>query len=468
MPTNTGKSNNVCLLIFCLIISLLLTGLREVTAQSTSLSIKEALQKVQANLPQLEVLKQQAAATGQNIQLAKNTLVPDLTVGYQVNMATFNNITGMSYPGFLLPISGPPSAGNDMNFVPGSALGTLIKWNPISFGQRKAAVEKATAQFKQANAAYSEQLFQYQYSVINIYLEAVYYKQLLKSMQGAIDRNNAGLEQSLVLAKNGLRPGIDTAQFQSAIAQTEIDLLQTERAYQQKLTELSRLTGINGAIENIILTDTLFNTPAYLTVDTSSYISSHPLYQTLEAQKNSTAAGLKEIQRSWVPQLDIWGNVYARGSGVDVTGRINKSDGFNLSRTNAGAGIQISFPVLQYSKVNIRRKQYQSLLKADEARLAQAQLDISKQVETALQQYNQDIKIAGKSPVLLKSATDVFEGLKLSYETGLVDYTRLAQAQYDLLKAAVNEANTRLQLWRSLLAVAVAKGNLNLFTDQLK
>jgi len=26
----------------------------------------------------------------------------------------------------------------------------------------------------------------------------------------------------------------------------------------------------------------------------------------------------------------------------------------------------------------------------------------------------------------------------------------------------------RLQLWRSLLAVAVAKGNLNLFTDQLK
>jgi outer membrane protein len=468
MPTNTGKTNNFYLLIFCLAIFLLLINFREASAQPIPLSIKEALQKVQANLPQLEVSRQQTAATAQNIQLAKNTLVPDLTVGYQANMATFNNITGMSYPGFLLPVSGPPSTSNDMNFVPGSALGTLIKWNPVSFGQRKAAVEKATAQFKQANAAYNEQLFQYQYNAIDIYLEAVYYKQLLKSMQGAIDRNNTGLDQSLVLAKNGLRPGIDTAQFQAALAQAEIDLLQTERAYQQKLGELSKLTAINETAENIVLTDTLIGIPVYPTIDTVSYITSHPLYQALEAQKNITAAGLKEVQKSWAPQLDIWGNVYARGSGVDANGRVNKSDGFNLSRTNAGAGVQISFPVLQYSKVNIRKKQFQSLLKADEARMAQAQLDISKQTAIAVEQYRQDVKIAGKSPVLLKSATDVFEGLKLSYETGLIDYTRLAQAQYELLKASVNDANARLQLWRSLLAVAVAKGNLNLFTDQLK
>jgi hypothetical protein len=38
-------------------------------------------------------------------------------------MATFNNITGMSYPGFLLPISGPTSLNNKMDFIPGSAIG---------------------------------------------------------------------------------------------------------------------------------------------------------------------------------------------------------------------------------------------------------------------------------------------------------------------------------------------------------
>ena len=118
--------------------------------------------------------------------------------------------------------------------------------------------------------------------------------------------------------------------------------------------------------------------------------------------------------------------------------------------------------------MNIKKKQYQSLLEADKAKLAQADLDIRKQVETALLQYQQDVKIANKSPALLKAASDVYEGLKLSYETGLIDFTRLANSQYDLLKAEVNDANANLQLWRSLLAIAVAKGNLNLFIEQLK
>jgi len=446
----------------------LMPGIQNVNAQVINLSIKEVLQKVQTNLPQLEAFRQQAAAAEQNIQLAKNTMVPDLTAGYQVNMATFNNITGMSYPGFLLPISGPPSANNNLNFVPGSAIGALLKWNPITFGQREAAVEKATAQFKQANAAYNEQLFQFQYLAVNTYLEAVYYKQILKSLQAAIDRNKVGLEQSLVLTKNGLRPGIDTAQFQSALAQTEIDLLQADKMYWQKLTELTKLAALDNKAATVRLTDTLTGSPFLLMPDLATSIAAHPAYQALESQKNTTAATLNEIQKSWAPQLDIWSTLYARGSGVDATGAVHTWDGLGLSRTNAGVGLQLSFPVLQYSKMNIKKKQYQFLLKADEARLSQSSLDIRKQTEAALIAYQQDQKIADKSPILLKAASDVYAGLKLSYETGLIDYTRLSQAQYELLKAEVNQANARLQLWRSLLAVATAAGNLSLFADQLK
>jgi outer membrane protein len=457
-----------CLPVFSLFLFLFTQSLRHTYAQPINLSIKETIKKVQDNLPQLESFRQEALASQQNIQLVKNTMVPDITAGYQLNLATYNNITGMSYPGFLLPVSGPPSASNDLNFIPGTAAGALVRWNPITFGQRAAALEKATAQFKQANAFYNEQLFQYQYNAINIYLDALYYQQLKKSLTAMVDRNTSSLEQSLVLAKNGLRPGIDTAQFQSAIAQAEIDLLQAEKIYQQKIIELSRLIALDRKTEYIILTDSFTITPLSLNRDTVSSFAGNPHFQTLQAQRNTTAAGLKEIQKSWVPQIDIWGNVYSRGSGVNAAGEVNKTDGFNLSRTNAGIGLQLGFPVLQFSKINIRKRQLQSLLKADEAKLMQAQLDISSQTATAMQQYYQDLKIAAKSPVLLNSATDVYTGLKLSYETGLIDYTRLAQAQYDLLKAEVNDASIQLQLWRSVLAVAVAKGNLNLFTDQLK
>jgi outer membrane protein len=464
MLASGQSANNINLtFLFAFILSTIAHGVA--TAQPAKLSIKETMEKVQHNLPQLEAYRQQAEAARENISLARNSLVPDLSTGYQVNMATFNNITGMSYPGFLLPISGPPSASNEMNFIPGTALGALIKWNPFTFGQRNAAIDKAAAQFRQANAAYNEQLFQYQYAAVNLYLEALYLKQALRISAAAAERYKVSLEQSLVLAKNGLKPGVDTAQFQSVIIQSEIEYLQTEKTYLQKLEELTRLTGMSEAVSNILLTDSTFR-PSLITDDSTAIIN-HPYYQAIEAQKNTTAASLKEIQRAWVPQLDVWGNLYARGSGVDAHGVINKSEGWGLSRTNAGIGLQLSFPVLQFSRINIRKKQYNSLLRSDEARLAQARLDISKQVENAQLQYTQDAKIATKTPLQLKIATDVYEGLKLSYEAGLIDYTRLSQSQYELTKAALNNATAQLQLWRSLLSIAVAKGNLAIFTDQL-
>lgn len=459
----SGFNTNLTIFLFVSILSIIAPGI--VTAQPEKLSIKETMEKVLHNLPQLQAYRQQAEAAKENIPLAKNSLVPDLTAGYQVNMATYNNITGMNYPGFLLPVSGPPSTTNDLNFIPGSALGALVKWNPFTFGQRNAAIDKAAAQYKQANAAYNEQLFQYQYAAVNLYLEALYLKQLLQISAAASERYKLSLEQSLVLAKNGLKPGIDTAQFQSVIIQTEIEYLQTEKTYLQKLEELTRLTGIAASAGNILLTDSILK-PSLITDDSIALIN-HPYYQSIEAQKNTTAASLREIQRAWVPQLDIWGNVYARGSGVNAQGVVNKGDGWGLSRTNAGIGLQLSFPVLQFSRINIRKKQYNLLLQSDEARLAQARLDISKQIENALLQYKQDAKIAAKTPVQFKIATEVYEGLKLSYEAGLIDYIRLYQSQYELTKAALNNATAQLQLWRSLLSIAVAKGNLAIFTDQL-
>ncbi|MBN8880319.1 MAG: TolC family protein [Sphingobacteriales bacterium] len=454
------------LVVILLLFLFMVTGSENAGAQQIRLSIRETLNKVQHNLPQLEAYRLQEEAAKENIPLAKNSLMPDLVAGYQVNMATFNNITGMSYPGFLLPISGPPSAGNEMNFIPGTALGALIKWNPFTFGQRNAAIEKATAQYKQANATYNEQLFQYQYAAINLYLEILYLRNLDRISSAVIERNKINLEQSLVLAKTGLKPGIDTVQFQSAIIQAEIEYLQTEKTYLQKLTELTRLTGITDAARNILLTDTTLK-PSLLFLDSTSF-NSHPYYQFIEAQRNTTAAGLREIQRSWLPQLDVWGNVYARGSGVNANGLINKTDGWGLSRTNAGIGLQLSFPILQFSKLNIRKKQYGYLLKSDEERLAQVRLDIVKQVESAELQYRQDAQIADKTPLQLKIATDVYDGLKLSYEAGLIDYARIYQSQYELTRAELNNATAQLQLWRSLLSVAVAKGNLDLFLDQLK
>ncbi|MGJ7032316.1 TolC family protein [Niabella hirudinis] len=429
------------------------------------LSLKEVPALVEKNVPQLQAARASAAASQSVIDYEKRGIMPDLSVGYQAGMATYNNITGMSYPGLMMPISGPPTANNQLNFVPGTAAAALITWRPVTFGQRNAAIEKASAQYHMANAGYNEQFFRYQYMALQAYLDAAYFAKIIAAHKANITRYQNSLEQSLILAKNGLKPGIDTLQIQSSIAQAEIDLLQSQTLYKQKLIELGTLIGHHDQQSALVLKDTSFTNPVVF-ADTTMNTTAHPLYQAAAAQKEVTAAQLNEVNKSWRPKLDIWGNAYSRGSGVDATGTIHRVDGFNFTRTNLGAGVQISFPILQFYQLGARKKQYEQLLNADEARVKQVQLDLNKQVAIALEQYQTNIIVLQKTAFRLQTALDAFNSLKLSYETGLVDFTRLAQAQFELQQASINHAGALLLLQRSLLDVSVAKGDLNLFLNQ--
>ena len=117
---------------------LMLIGL-EAAAQQQSNTLSQLLQLAEKNYPLLKskMLDVQAAQKGVNV--SKSTLIPSLDASYQINYATYNNITGMAYPQFMVPISGPPSAENNYNGVFGSVTSLLLNWQPVTFGQRKCA-----------------------------------------------------------------------------------------------------------------------------------------------------------------------------------------------------------------------------------------------------------------------------------------------------------------------------------------
>ncbi|MBS1660609.1 MAG: TolC family protein [Bacteroidetes bacterium] len=437
-------------------------------AQQHDLSVKEVLNLIETGQPRLRAFKDQAAATRDNIDLTRNTLMPNLTAGYQAGYATDNNITGMSYPGLLMPISGPVAAHSSNTLIPGTALAAFLQWTPITFGQRAAAVEKATAEYKLSGSAYDNALFQQRYTGILTYLGIVYLHRLLGTQQANINRTETGLQQSLVLAKQGLRPGLDTVQFQSLLAQATMERLNTQRLYTAQVLELCRLTGMPDRPEDLRFIDTTLALQLPSLPDTTGAYTQNPAYRYYQARVALSMAHLKEVERGWRPKLDVWANTYSRGSGIDASGAINKADGWMLSRTNFGAGLQLSIPILQFTKVNIQKRQYRNLLQADQDQLAQADVNLHRQVETAESNYRQNLLVARQAPIQSKAARLSYQGLELSYRNGLVDFTRLTQGQYQLLNAEMTEADANLQVWRALLDIGVAKGNLNLFTDQLK
>jgi outer membrane protein TolC len=438
------------------------------TAQKRSVSVRDVLALVQSGQPQLRAYQEQAMAEGENVSLAKNTLVPNLTAGYQAGYATDNNITGMDYPGLLLPLSGPVFATSSNSLITETGLAGLLQWTPLTFGQRAAAVEKAAAQFRLAGRSYDNALFQQRYAGILVYLDVIYLQKLLVSQQANIDRTQTGLQQSLVLTRQGLRPGLDSVQFQSLLAQAVMERLATQRLYRAQVLELCRLTGLPDSPDELIFSDTLMAVQLPQLPDTTGIYTQNPAYQYQQARVALSVAGLKEVERAWRPRLDVWANAYSRGSGIAADGAIDKAYGWDLSRSNFGAGLQLSFPILSFAKVNIQKQQYRSLLRADQDQLSQVSVNLQKQVETAESNYRQNLLIAAEAPVESKAASLSYEGLRLSYQSGLVDFTRLTQGQYQLLNAEVMEAGACLQVWRSLLDIGVAKGNLDLFTNQLK
>ncbi len=437
-------------------------------AQKIVLSIKDVVTLARSGQPQLQGYQEQANASRYEIDLAKNSLVPNLTAGYQAGYTTYNNITGMSYPGLMMPITGPTSLSNKYDPVPGSALSALVQWTPFTFGQRQAAIEKAVAQFQLAGSYYDKTLFQQQYAVIAIYLDLIYFQKLLQTRQLNIERTQAGLQQSLVLTREGLRPGIDTVQFQAVLAQAEMDRLNTQRLYQSQILELYRLIGQSGSPNDLLLADSLLTDHLPGAIDTSGIFSQHPDYKYSQSEVAVSAANLKEIERSWRPRLDLWANAYARGSGVEADGTVDKANGWSLTRNNYGAGMQLSFPILQFSKMNIQKKQYNSLLKANEDQLSQVSINLQRQIETSRYNYRQNLLIAVQAPVQLKATRYAYDGLTVSYQSGLSDFTSLIQGQYQLFNAETMQANAYLQVWKALLDIAASTGNLNILTDQLK
>src|ERR1022692_3154051 len=134
------KNDNIKLMLKYLSVLLsLVAGLNTGYSQTAEKgkSLKELLQIAEANYPLLKAKLMDVQAAQKAVTASKSTLIPTLDAAYQINYATYNNITGMANGQFLVPITGPATSTNYMEGVFGSSASLLFNWQPITFGQRK-------------------------------------------------------------------------------------------------------------------------------------------------------------------------------------------------------------------------------------------------------------------------------------------------------------------------------------------
>ena len=74
----------------------------------------------------------------------------------------------------------------------------------------------------------------------------------------------------------------------------------------------------------------------------------------------------------------------------------------------------------------------------------------------------------GKEAVELKAAADAESRARARYANGLTGVTEVADAQRLLAQAETDSSLARLGVWRALLALSQAAGDLNLFLDRIR
>jgi outer membrane protein len=425
-------------------------------------SLKELLKLAEANYPLLKAKGYEVQARKDQVSFVRSSILPSIDAAYQVNYATYNNITGMAVGQSFVPISGPPSSGNTYDPVFGSAAGLLLNWEPFTFGQRQSKIESAKAyqDYQQADAA--NEIFQHQVRTINAYLDVIMINELIRVYNKNLERSEDNVRIVRSLTRSGLRPGTDTALFNAELSRARIELLNYEKL---KTTQEIALQEFLGGSATYTVDSSFFLTLPAIAFDTA--MSSHPLVR-LSASR--MAIGLREktsLQRTLYPKLSVWGTAYARGSGIRYDGYVNSEDGLSFSRYNYGAGLILSVPLLRFANLRHQLNSQESTIKAEEERLNLTKLQLEKQNQLADVTLSNALKIAQESPSFYKSAEFSYRTLKSRYNSGLVNYADLIQAHYALIRSEADLKRAYIESWKGLLYKAAVQGDINIFLNQL-
>ncbi|MDN3658998.1 TolC family protein [Ferruginibacter paludis] len=435
-----------------------------ITAQAqtdTSIHLTDALRLGKENYHLLKSKKLEIDAANKYVDVIKYSRLPTIDASYQAGFGTANNLTGIFYPNGILPISGPPSINNNFNPATGSAASILLNWQAVTFGQRDAQINVSIAETNTKKTEWQQALFLHKINIISIYLDVVLAAEKIKILQQNIDRVNVNLKQSRVLAITGIKPGVDTTLFLSEFSKATIELMNAQRQLQVTQLQMAQLM-VTDALP--VPADTfLVNKLPTFTIAASVSLDTVPVIQLGKSQLLLSQSKELLLKKSFLPKLNVWGTGFARGSGFQPDGSIKTWDGLGLNRFNYSGGVQLIFPIMKYGEVKKQLMQQNLLSKATQEKIEESKSILTMQQRIANTTFNNTIAVANETQKQLKSARYAFTAMQTRYNTGLVNFADLIQAQYNLLKAELDGKTAYWDAWKALLLQTAVLGDENIF-----
>jgi outer membrane protein len=438
-------------------------------APAPNLTLDQAIQYAIDHYPTVRAALEQVNASSAGVSVARSAYLPRLDSLWQANRATANNIFGQLLPQPVIPaMSGPVLADTSGRSIWGSAAAVLVSWEPVDFGLRHAGVVAAEAALTRARAGETLTRLDVQSAVAMAFLAVVSAERTVAMMQADVDRRDVLRRSVQTLVDNQLRPGADASRVDAERAAAETRLIQAQQTLQLARTTLDRVLGITAT--PVTISDDRFLTQSPVGGTTSVDPATHPLAQVHQAAVEQARAAEESLARTDFPHVLLQSSLFARGSGARTNGMfVGGPDGLGLDRANWAAGVQVMFPnVFDFSSLHARKAAATATERAEVASYDEALLAIRSQQRTATTLLESARAIAANTPIQLAAARQSESQARARYDAGLASITEVADAQSLLAQAEVQDQLARIDVWRALLASAVAQGDLTPFVSLLR
>jgi outer membrane protein len=435
--------------------------------QPAALTLEQAIQYGVEHYPSVQAALEEVHASSAGVNVARASYLPRLDALWQSNRATVNNIFGQVFPQSVIPsMSGPVLASATAGSVWGSAAGALFSWEAVDFGLRSATVAAADAAVARARAGEALTRLEVQAAVGNAFLGVVSAQRAVVATQADLDRRDLLARVIHTLVANELRPGAEGSRIDAERAAASTRLIQAQTSLTLAQSALGRVLGFRAGPVTIDAGHLFDELPANLG---NSPPSGHPLAVVRQTAVDAAKAQEEVLARTDRPRLYLQSSVFARGSGANPNGDLDGGlNGLGLDRANWAAGVQLVLPNLfDAPSLHARKAGAAATRRAEAARYDEAILTIENQQQAAAAMVSAARAVAANMPAQLAAAQQNEAQARARYQAGLTGLVEVADAQSLLAQTEYQAQLVRVDVWRALLAEAVAYGSLTPFLARL-
>ncbi|HJZ70497.1 MAG TPA: TolC family protein [Vicinamibacterales bacterium] len=434
---------------------------------SGTLTLTDAVQLALKNYPALKERRARAQAAQEEIDVARTAYLPRFDVMWQENRATTNNVFGLLFPqSTIFSMTGPVLGTRSLDTsVWGSAVGALLSWEAIDFGQRRASVDVARAQSQLAKSQATLSELDVASAAADAFLTVLAADESVRASRANVDRLEVFANAVRTLAQNQLRPGADQSRAEAELAVAKNQLSQAVQTAELARAALADAIGAAGTAPQLVVG------PLAMVPEVAVGLANpkaHPAAQAGEASIEAVKARERGLDRAYFPRIVLQSTLAARGTGAQTPGVPSFGDGLWPQVPNWALGASVTFAAFDFFSINARKRVELQNELAESARYDQTIQTLTTLDAKARALLKAATDIAMNTPTEREAATAGESQARARYQNGLASITEVAEAQHLLAQAEADDAVARLGVWRALLAAAQARGDLTPFLDKVK